>query len=153
MGRRRFAGIGDNIHNRARFAFAHLRKERLHAVISAIEIGVHHLVVIAEREHFQGAVRHVRAGGIDERFHAAEFREHALAHLGYVFGLADIAGDDQRAGNLRGDGFERFAAAAEQGDAPTLFAESDGDGGAHATAGAGDDCGFFHRDAIRYWAG
>ena len=103
-------------------------------------------MVVGKGEHFERALRNVGAGGVDEDFDTAEFGEHAPAHRRDGIGVPNVARLDEGAGDLGGDGFEEFAAAAKQRNAPALLGEGLGDGGAHAAAGSGDDGGFFHRD-------
>ena len=142
------AGVGDDVDDGAALARAHLGEKRLHDVVRAVEVGVHHRVVVVEGEDFERTPGRIGARGVDHDFDVLEFSENGGGDLRHGGLFADVAGTGEElfgegAGEL--DGFaERFGPASDERDAPALLGEFQGDGLSNAAPGAGDDCGFVH---------
>ncbi len=132
-----------SVDDRAAAAGAHLRQERLHTVVGAVEIGGDHRVIILHRQHVECPLRRVRAGGIHQDLDVAPRREHVPAHRRDRVSIADVTDVRRDAWGMRpaarGRLAKRVRPAPDDRDAPALLDECQGDGLAHAAAAARDD--------------
>jgi len=114
-----FAGIGDDVDDGARSPLAHSGQEGLHAVIGAIQVGIHHRPIVGVGKHFQGPLRSIGARRIDQHLDGPHLVFDARAHRAHRFLAGDVAleGGDAT-GPITGQrpGFFEGRAAAPQGD-------------------------------------
>ena len=62
-------------------ARAHLREKRLHAVVGAVQIDVHHHMIISEGENFECTLWRIGSGRIYEHFDLLKLTQGLLCHL------------------------------------------------------------------------